>query len=163
MENAAAGALRIIFGGSRDGYWKNREALLCSCAAAAFFVGAGQDVFAQTKMASNTDNDGIETVVVTGTRTEAAAIKQDAPNVLDVQSLQEIRSLPDVNAAEALERIPGVSLKATLARGASSISAALMPISTARPMMASVSRPPILPRRRAVLARWLSMRFPPEF
>lgn len=91
--------------------------LLCSCAAAAFFVGAGQDVFAQTKMASNTDNDGIETVVVTGTRTEAAAIKQDAPNVLDVQSLQEIRSLPDVNAAEALERIPGVSLESDTGEG----------------------------------------------
>jgi TonB-dependent receptor len=93
--------------------------LLCSCAIAAFYVGSGPEAFAQTQVAASTSNnsDAVETVVVTGTRTQASAIKQDAPNVLDVQSLQDIRSLPDVNAAEALERIPGVSMESDSGEG----------------------------------------------
>ena len=65
------------------------------------------------------DGDGstIETVVVTGSRMQATTLKKDAPNVEDVQSLQAIRALPDVTAAEALERIPGVSMESDSGEG----------------------------------------------
>src|SRR5262245_61306728 len=59
----------------------------------------------------------IETVTVTATRVDATIAKRDAPNVVDVQSMEQIRSLPDVNAAEALERIPGVSLETDSGEG----------------------------------------------
>src|ERR1700744_6625932 len=58
-----------------------------------------------------TNGDTLETVVVTGTREEAQEAKKDAPNVVDVQSLESIRALPDGNAAEARARLPGVSLE----------------------------------------------------
>jgi TonB-dependent receptor len=59
----------------------------------------------------------IETVVVTGSRMEATTLKKDAPNVTEVQSLQAIRALPDVTAAEALERVPGVSMESDSGEG----------------------------------------------
>jgi TonB-dependent receptor len=80
--------------------------LLCTCAAVAFFAPALAD-----------SEGGTETVIVTGTREEARSLKQAAPNVMDVQSLQEIRALPDVNAAEALQRVPGVSLESDSGEG----------------------------------------------
>ena len=57
------------------------------------------------------------TIIVTGTREQATAVKKDSPNVVDVRSQQEIRSLPDVNAAEALQRIPGVSMESDSGEG----------------------------------------------
>lgn len=86
--------------------------LLLSCAA----VALAQSATAQA-LSSSGEMAGVETVTVTGTRQEAKDIKQDAPNVLDVQPLQEIRALPDVNAAEALERVPGVSLESDSGEG----------------------------------------------
>src|ERR1700761_5594773 len=79
-------------------------AILCATAAPAF---------------ADADNSSsaVETVVVTGSRIEATEIKRDAPNVMDVQSLQAIRALPDVNAAEALERVPGVSMESDSGEG----------------------------------------------
>jgi TonB-dependent receptor len=89
-----------------------RTRLLCSCAAL-FCVS----VTVTPAFALDSDTTSIETVTVTGTREQATAIKRDAPNVVDVQSLEAIRSLPDVNAAEALERIPGVSLESDSGEG----------------------------------------------
>ncbi|HEY4113723.1 MAG TPA: TonB-dependent receptor plug domain-containing protein [Rhizomicrobium sp.] len=60
----------------------------------------------------------VETVVVTGTRINAQQIKQNAPNVvLEVQPVTEIKKLPDVNLAEALQRVPGVSLESDSGEG----------------------------------------------
>lgn len=56
-------------------------------------------------------------IIVTGTREESTQIKRTANVVLDVRSVQEIRSLPDVNAAEALQRLPGVSLESDSGEG----------------------------------------------
>ena len=61
-------------------------------------------------------NDGRD-IVVTGQLEQATAIKRDATIVLDARSDQEIRSLPDVNAAEALQRIPGVQLESDSGEG----------------------------------------------
>ena len=41
---------------------------------------------------------------------EAIAAQQEAPNIISVVTSTEIQRLPDVNAAEALRRVPGISL-----------------------------------------------------
>jgi TonB-dependent receptor len=61
-----------------------------------------------------------ETTVVpsaTTTRDAALELKRQAPNIIDVQPLSEIIKLPDVNTAEALQRIPGISLETDSGEG----------------------------------------------
>ncbi len=50
-------------------------------------------------------------------RSAAVTEKQEAPNILEVQPLSEIVKLPDINTAEALQRIPGVSLETDSGEG----------------------------------------------
>jgi TonB-dependent receptor len=87
-----------------------RKRLLCSGAA---FLGV---LAAFGAARADSGDGGVETVVVTG-QVEATSQKKDAPNVMDIQSIQAIRALPDINAAEALERIPGVSLESDSGEG----------------------------------------------
>ena len=56
----------------------------------------------------------MEQIIVLGQRTPARIARQaqkEAPNLILVQPYQEIRKLPDVSAAEAVRRIPGISLE----------------------------------------------------
>jgi TonB-dependent receptor len=53
----------------------------------------------------------------TTTRDAAIEMKRQAPNIIDVQPLSEIIKLPDVNMAEALQRIPGISLETDSGEG----------------------------------------------
>lgn len=53
----------------------------------------------------------------TGDRAQARATKRLAPNLIEVQPQDEIRKLPDVTVAEAVSRIPGVSLETDTAEG----------------------------------------------
>ena len=48
----------------------------------------------------------------TTTREAAVEEKRDAFNMIEVQPLSEIVKLPDINMAEALQRLPGISLDA---------------------------------------------------
>lgn len=73
----------------------------------------GQD----TAQAADTTNRNIETVVVVGTRDEAKAIKKQSNAIIDIAPLEQIRSLPDANAAEALQRLPGVSMESDSGAG----------------------------------------------
>jgi TonB-dependent receptor len=50
-------------------------------------------------------------------RTAAIEEKKQAPNILDAQPLSEIIKLPDINTAEALQRIPGISLETDSGEG----------------------------------------------
>ncbi|MGA7674230.1 MAG: TonB-dependent receptor [Rhizomicrobium sp.] len=57
---------------------------------------------------------GVETVVVTGIRASlesAQAIKQNSDQIVDSISEVDIGALPDRNVAEALQRVPGVTLQ----------------------------------------------------
>jgi TonB-dependent receptor len=58
-------------------------------------------------------------IVVTAARAAGTAREEQlaAPNLIDVQSAETIAKYPDVNAAEALSRIPGVSLSIDTAEG----------------------------------------------
>lgn len=53
----------------------------------------------------------------TGTREQALAAKRAAPNLVEIRPQSEIRKLPDVNIAEALQRLPGVSVETDTAEG----------------------------------------------
>ena len=111
---------------------KNYAWLLGTTAATALWLGLSPA--AQADQASSSAN--IETVTVTGSRFQALDVKKQASVIIDIAPLDQIRSLPDANAAEALQRLPGISMESDSAQAASSTSAAWMPISTARPMMA---------------------------
>ncbi len=78
-------------------------ALLCALA----LVGTGQS-FAQ-----GSDDDAIEEVVVKGYRSSlerAIDLKRDAVNVRDSIVAEDIGKFPDLNIAEAIQRIPGVAM-----------------------------------------------------
>ncbi len=67
--------------------------------------------FAQT-------TDGASDIIVTARRAETARYEQQAaPNLVNVQSAETIAKYPDVNSAEALSRMPGVSLSIDTAEG----------------------------------------------
>jgi TonB-dependent receptor len=50
-------------------------------------------------------------------RADAIEEKRQAPNIIEVQPLSEIVKLPDINTAEALQRIPGISLETDSGEG----------------------------------------------
>lgn len=58
-----------------------------------------------------------ETIVVTGTRAQAKLVKKQANVIIEVAPLEQIRSLPDANAAEALQRLPGISMESDSGAG----------------------------------------------
>ncbi|GLQ94976.1 TonB-dependent receptor [Dyella acidisoli] len=57
------------------------------------------------------DLQGVHVVAPRTTEEEARATQQNAPNLINIRTGDEIRSLPDVNTAEAVRRIPGISLE----------------------------------------------------
>ena len=60
-----------------------------------------------------------ETIVVTAPRQEKTARSEQkaAPNIVSIQSAESIAKYPDVNAAEALSRVPGVALSIDTGEG----------------------------------------------
>jgi TonB-dependent receptor len=53
----------------------------------------------------------------TGSVAAAQKLKKLAPNVVSVQPQSEIQKLPDVNLAEALQRVPGVEMESDTGEG----------------------------------------------
>jgi len=96
-----------------------RARLLCTGASIVFLAAAGQSAKAQAISDENASGGGnsVETVVVTGTRAQAQQVKRDAPNVVDIRPVDEILKLPDFNIAEALQRVPGVSMESDSGEG----------------------------------------------
>ncbi len=92
-----------------------RARLLGTSASVLFLAGMAQSAMAQTAVGG--DAGSVETIVVTGTRLQAQEVKQAAPNVLDIRPVDEIQKLPDVNLAEALQRVPGISLETDSGEG----------------------------------------------
>lgn len=63
-------------------------------------------------MAQSTDQNGVETVVVTGIRgsiQHALDIKRDTTAIVDAVSAEDIGKFADKNVADALQRVPGVN------------------------------------------------------
>jgi TonB-dependent receptor len=89
-----------------------RKQLLRS--ASLVIVAAAVPAFAQTAPGAS---GNIETVIVSGARDQAEDVKKQAQVILDIAPLDQIRSMPDSNAAEALQRLPGISLEADSGEG----------------------------------------------
>lgn len=93
-------------------------ALVSTTMAALIPLGA----HAQTATVSGSSlaaRDGASDIVVTAQRLAktARAEEQAAPNVVNIQSAEAIAKYPDINAAEALSRVPGVALSIDTAEG----------------------------------------------
>lgn len=65
------------------------------------------------------DNDDCSTIVVSEARQAKTArdVQKAAPNLVAIQSAEAIARYPDVNAAEALSRMPGVALSIDTGEG----------------------------------------------
>jgi TonB-dependent receptor len=95
--------------------FRARSRLLSSAVLLIAGASLAQPAFAAAAAAQPSDT--ANAIVITGTREQSTAIKRNSKVVLDVRSEQEIKSLPDVNAAEALQRLPGVSLETDSGEG----------------------------------------------
>jgi TonB-dependent receptor len=57
------------------------------------------------------DLQGVHVVAPRTTEEMARATQQNAPNLINIRTGDEIHALPDVNTAEAVRRIPGISME----------------------------------------------------
>lgn len=81
--------------------------------AIAVAVSGAIPVMTPTYVAAQEANDLLEEVVVTGIRgslKRAQDIKRDASGVVDSIAAEDLGKFPDLNVAESLQRIPGVSI-----------------------------------------------------
>lgn len=66
------------------------------------------------------DQGAVQEIIVTGLRRsleQAAEIKRDAPQIMDVITATDIGKLPDANVAEALQRVTGVQITRVFGEG----------------------------------------------
>jgi TonB-dependent receptor len=93
--------------------------LLCATAAIALIPEAAHAQAAEPQSGQGQGGEASNTIVVTAPRgeTEARQVQFNAPNIIDVQSADAILKYPDINAAEAASRMPGVSLSSDTGEG----------------------------------------------
>ncbi|MDB5474738.1 MAG: TonB-dependent receptor [Phenylobacterium sp.] len=95
--------------------------MICSRQAIALLSSASFLALAPAAFAADAAPTGntVQDLVVVAPRQEstARAVQAAAPNIVNVQSAETIAKYPDVNAAEALSRIPGVSLSIDTGEG----------------------------------------------
>jgi TonB-dependent receptor len=75
-------------------------------------VAAGETT--SRDLSSDNKSTALQEIVVLAQRAPAAvarAAQMQAPNLIVIQTYQEIRKLPDISAAEAVRRVPGISLE----------------------------------------------------
>lgn len=75
---------------------------------------AAQQAEAQAQnVAATTEEDKLDTIIVTGIRASletAAEIKRNADTFVDSITASDVTSLPDLSVAEALQRVPGMTV-----------------------------------------------------
>ena len=94
-----------------------RQAMALASSTLALF--AAGNALAQTAPAPSAVDAQKDDIVVTAPRdeTKARETQRTAPNLINVQSAESIAKYPDFNAAEALSRVPGVSLSSDTGEG----------------------------------------------
>jgi iron complex outermembrane receptor protein len=78
--------------------------------------------FAQDQASAAAADPANEEIIVSGIRAsleQAADIKRDAPQVMDVITAEDVGKLPDSNVAEALQRVTGVQITRVFGEGQS--------------------------------------------
>ncbi len=84
-----------------------------ACSTAALLIGSLAPIAAHAEAA-----DAKTDIIVTARRADAARVEQlQAVNLVNIQSAETIAKYPDINAAEAISRVPGVSLSIDTAEG----------------------------------------------
>jgi TonB-dependent receptor len=69
---------------------------------------------AQADITAATYGTALNELVVLAQRTPVAIARlaqKEAPNVVNIQTIQQIQKLPDISTAEAVRRVPGISLE----------------------------------------------------
>jgi TonB-dependent receptor len=78
-------------------------------------LAVAQCLVAQAAVADAPDaGNAVQEITVTAQRTtevQAREVQKEAPNLVNIATIEEIRKLPDVTTAEAVRRIPGISLE----------------------------------------------------
>jgi len=79
---------------------------------------AVSELFLASAFAQNNESQEIliETSKVTGVE-ESIITRKNAPNLINFITAEEIKDLPDINAGEAIRRLPGVSLETDTGEG----------------------------------------------
>jgi len=73
-----------------------------------------------TRRADDAKEDALKEITVLGQRTTpeiARAAQQQAPNLINLTTAEEMQKLPDVNTGEAVRRVPGISLETDTGEG----------------------------------------------
>ena len=84
-----------------------------ACSTAALLIASLAPIAAHAEAA-----DAKTDIIVTARRADAARVEQlRAINLVNIQSAETIAKYPDINAAEAISRVPGVSLSIDTAEG----------------------------------------------
>lgn len=93
----------------------------CALAGAAICLASSPQASAGDAPDSTESVANLQTVKIRAsrivTRTQAIEAKEQALNIIEVQPLSEMQKLPDANLAEALQRVPGVSLETDSGEG----------------------------------------------
>jgi outer membrane cobalamin receptor len=113
----------------------SRIAALLSAASA---LALAHSAWAADAPADSDKDVTVQAVIVTAPRDEVRARQEqhEAINLINVQPAETIQKYPDFNAAEALGRMPGVSISTDTGEGGSSTSAASTATWTGRPSAA---------------------------
>ncbi|MDP9008976.1 MAG: TonB-dependent receptor [Pseudomonadota bacterium] len=84
-------------------------------------VGAAVDAGGvSTDAASDGKEDALKEITVLGQRTTpeiARQAQEQAPNLINLTTAEEMQKLPDVNTGEAVRRVPGISLETDTGEG----------------------------------------------
>jgi TonB-dependent receptor len=84
-------------------------------------LAAVDNITPQSEAVDNTaPKSAIATVLIEAQRTSTAMARkaqEEAPNFINLMTAEEMRKLPDVNVAEAVRRIPGISLESDTGEG----------------------------------------------
>ena len=89
--------------------------LMAGCASAGLILAMGMAGAAQAQ-----ESQGVDVVTVTGFRgslAQALDVKRDSNGVVDAIVAEDIAAFPDLNLAESIQRIPGISINRVAGEG----------------------------------------------
>lgn len=121
VSGSLALSLRGATGEDEMKFKQTLAVLNCGVALAAVMLGAPAHAQDSAPAGSATDSDESE-IIVSGIREslqQAAQVKRDAPQVMDVITAEDVGKLPDANVAEALQRVTGVQITRVFGEGQS--------------------------------------------
>jgi TonB-dependent receptor len=95
-------------------------AVLLSCYPVAYGAAAPADSAEGPTADGGSPSNALQEVTVLGQRTTpeiARAAQQQASNLINLTTVEEMQRLPDVNTGEAIRRVPGISLETDTGEG----------------------------------------------